>query len=56
MHEQDASFSVPDQNGMRKLERGTPVGFNLDDTSHLLSSDANKKGCVSPSRNSRSVI
>ncbi|MQB21814.1 hypothetical protein DXT90_14370 [Agrobacterium tumefaciens] len=43
MHEHDASFSVPDQDGMRKLEGETPVGVNLDDTSHLLSSGANRK-------------
>ncbi|KQR33478.1 hypothetical protein ASF91_05635 [Rhizobium sp. Leaf155] len=43
MHEHDASFSLPDQDGMRKLGGGTPVGVNLDDTSHLLSSEANRK-------------
>ncbi|MGN8151374.1 hypothetical protein ACTJK5_03770 [Agrobacterium sp. 22094] len=43
MHEHDASSSVPDQDSTRKLEGGTPVGVNLDETSHLLSSEANRK-------------
>ncbi len=38
-----------------RFHQGTPLGVDLDDTSHLLSSSANGKSCASPSRSFRTM-